>query len=37
MKLLIVRHGDPDYAIDSLTETGWAEAELLSHRLASWM
>ena len=33
MKLLIVRHGDPDYAIDSLTETGWREAELLSHRL----
>ena len=23
MKLLIVRHGDPDYSIDSLTETGW--------------
>lgn len=33
MKLLIVRHGDPDYTIDSLTETGWQEAELLSHRL----
>ena len=33
MKLLIVRHGDPDYAIDSLTETGWQEAELLSQRL----
>ena len=33
MKLLIVRHGDPDYAIDSLTETGWKEAELLSRRL----
>ena len=34
MKLLIVRHGDPDYAIDSLTETGWKEAELLSDRLS---
>ena len=33
MKLLIVRHGDPDYSIDSLTETGWEEAELLSRRL----
>lgn len=33
MKLLIVRHGDPDYSIDSLTPTGWQEAELLSHRL----
>jgi probable phosphoglycerate mutase len=34
MKLLIVRHADPDYSIDSLTPTGWIEAELLSHRLA---
>jgi probable phosphoglycerate mutase len=33
MKLLIVRHGDPDYSIDSLTPTGWEEAELLSNRL----
>jgi probable phosphoglycerate mutase len=33
MKLLIVRHGDPDYAIDSLTEKGWREAKLLSDRL----
>lgn len=33
MKLLIVRHADPDYSIDSLTETGWTEAELLSQRL----
>ena len=33
LKLLIVRHGDPDYSIDSLTETGWLEAELLSQRL----
>ena len=34
MKILIVRHGDPDYSIDSLTPTGWVEAELLSHRLS---
>lgn len=33
MKLLIIRHGDPDYSIDSLTETGWREAELLADRL----
>ena len=33
MKLLIVRHADPNYDIDSLTQTGWKEAELLSHRL----
>lgn len=35
MKLLIIRHGDPDYSIDSLTEKGWKEAELLSERIAS--
>lgn len=34
MKLLIIRHGDPDYTIDSLTETGWTEARLLSARLS---
>lgn len=33
MKLLIVRHGDPDYSVDSLTEKGWREAEYLSQRL----
>lgn len=33
MKLLIIRHGDPDYAADSLTPKGWREAELLSRRL----
>lgn len=34
MKLLIVRHGDPDYSIDSLTEKGRIEAELLSQKLS---
>lgn len=34
MKLLIVRHGDPDYSIDSLTEKGWREAEYLAERMA---
>lgn len=34
MKLLIVRHADPDYEKDSLTETGWKEAELLSRWLS---
>ncbi|MDO5407887.1 MAG: histidine phosphatase family protein [Eubacteriales bacterium] len=33
MKLIIVRHADPDYSIDSLTPTGWKEAELLSEYL----
>lgn len=34
MKILIVRHAEPDYSIDSLTEKGWREAEFLSERLA---
>ena len=34
MKILIVRHGEPDYSIDSLTPKGRREAELLSQRLA---
>jgi signal transduction histidine kinase len=33
MKLLIIRHADPDYEKDTLTEKGWREAELLSNRL----
>lgn len=35
MKLLIVRHGDPDYSIDSLTEKGWREAGYLAERIAA--
>lgn len=34
MKLIIIRHGDPDYSIDSLTPTGWKEAELLADRVS---
>lgn len=34
MQLLIIRHGDPDYSIDSLTEKGWKEAELLADRIS---
>ena len=33
IKLLIIRHADPDYAKESLTEKGWHEAELLTDRL----
>lgn len=33
MKLLFIRHGDPDYAKDSLTEKGWREAELLADKM----
>ena len=34
MKLLIIRHGDPDYVHDSLTEKGWREAEYLAEMLS---
>lgn len=33
MKILFVRHCEPDYEHDSLTEKGWKEAELLAGRL----
>ena len=34
MRLFIIRHGDPDYAHDSLTEKGRREAEALAEWLA---
>ncbi|MCI8644461.1 MAG: histidine phosphatase family protein [Lachnospiraceae bacterium] len=34
MKLVFVRHGDPDYVHDSLTAKGRVEAEILSGRIA---
>ncbi len=34
MKLIIVRHADPDYVHDSLTEKGFREAEILKSRMA---
>lgn len=34
MRIIIVRHGDPNYEIDSLTETGWKEAELVADRIS---
>lgn len=34
MRILLIRHGDPDYAIDGLTEKGKREAALLAKRLA---
>ena len=33
MKLLIVRHAEPDYVNDTLTEKGWREAQILSEYL----
>ena len=35
MKILIIRHGDPDYEHDSLTEKGRREAECLAKRLVN--
>lgn len=34
MRLVIVRHGDPDYEHDSLTPTGWEEAKLVADRIS---
>ncbi len=34
MRILIIRHGDPDYTIDSLTEKGHREAAMLARRIA---
>ncbi len=34
MRLLIIRHGDPDYSVDSLTDKGWREADLVADRLS---
>lgn len=33
MRILLIRHGDPDYASDSLTPSGKEEAKLLAQRL----
>lgn len=33
MKIIIIRHGDPDYEKDSLTEKGWREVELLADKM----
>ena len=36
MRILLIRHAEPDYTVDSLTPKGRAEAELLSQRLARY-
>ncbi|MCR4760444.1 MAG: histidine phosphatase family protein [Oscillospiraceae bacterium] len=36
MKLIFVRHGDPDYEHDTLTETGRIEAKLAAERLKAY-
>ena len=36
MRILLIRHGEPDYSGDSLTPRGKTEAELLSFRMAKY-
>ena len=36
MNLIFIRHAEPDYTIDSLTEKGWREAKLLAERTKDW-
>ncbi len=36
MRILLLRHGEPDYTTDTLTEKGRREAELLSRRLSAY-
>ena len=36
MKIIFIRHGDPDYENDTLTEKGIREAKLLAKRVARW-
>ena len=35
MLLYLVRHGDPDYVTDTLTERGWLQAEAVGKRIAA--
>ena len=36
MRIIFIRHGDPNYGKDALTEKGIREAELLSERTVKW-
>lgn len=36
MHLIFIRHGDPDYANNTITSKGKTEAELLSRRVQKW-
>lgn len=36
MKLILIRHGDPDYLHDDLTRAGVAEAKALNKRVRKW-
>ena len=36
MRILLIRHGEPDYSADRLTAKGKEEAELLSRRMEKY-
>ncbi len=36
MKIVFIRHAEPDYSVDGLTEKGWREAALLAERVRKW-
>lgn len=36
MRLIFIRHGEPDYSCDGLTEKGKREAELVAKRVKNW-
>lgn len=36
MKIIFIRHAEPDYSVDGLTEKGWREAGLLAARAKNW-
>lgn len=36
MRIIFIRHGEPDYVNDALTDKGVREAKLLSDRIARW-
>lgn len=36
MRLVFIRHGEPNYVDDTLTEKGWREAALLATRVEKW-
>lgn len=36
MRLIFIRHAEPDYSFDGLTENGQKEAEALSKRVSKW-
>jgi probable phosphoglycerate mutase len=36
MRLIFIRHAEPDYSVDGLTPSGYREADALARRVAKW-